>query len=446
MARKKLTFPEKGTPPDALLAELKEIQKGDVDWKHGKAFAYVYHYTDELKDFLKEVNNLYFSTNALNPMAFPSLKKFEAEAISMIADLFNGDSKVCGNLTAGGTESILLAVKTYRDWARKKMPHIKQPEMILPMSVHPAFNKAAHYFDVTAVYIPLTEDHRPDMNALKAALSDNTILIVGSACEFPRGMVDPITEMAAIAQEKGIGFHTDSCVGGFILPFLKKLGYPIPDFDFSVPGVTSISADVHKYGHGPKGCSALVFRNDRYWKNQFHAYTGWTGGIYASPTMLGTRPGGVLAAGWAVLKYMGMENYLKMAKITKEATDKLIAGVAAMPELYILGKPEAVVFSFASKDEKLNIYALGDALQERGWILDKMQTPQSLHLLVNPNHAPYVDSFLNDLKECIDIVKANPQKAEEGEAAMYGMMATFKDRDRLQDVVIGFLADQYKSR
>jgi len=318
---------KKGLDKTALFEKIAEYRKKDVDWEHGRAFAYVYHYSNELKEILKEVNNMFFSANALNPAAFPSLKIFEAETIAMIANMLNGDHKVCGNVTAGGTESIILAVKTYRDWARKKYPEIKRPEMILPESAHPAFNKAAHYFGVNQVYVPLDNNFRPILKAVESALSDNTILIVGSACDFPIGGVDPIPELARIAEERKIGFHTDACLGGFMLPFLKKLGYQITDFDFKVPGVTSISLDIHKYGHGPKGTSALVFRSDKIWKHQFHAYTKWTGGIYASPTTLGTRSGGPIAGAWATLKYMGEEGYLNAAKITKETTDRLIAEI-----------------------------------------------------------------------------------------------------------------------
>ena len=261
MKKKTIQLPKEGIPYDEILNEMKEIQKEDIDWHHGKAFGYVYHWTDEHTAFLKEAHNLFFSTNALSPLAFPSLKKFEKEVISMAGDLFHGDYKVVGNITSGGTESILMAVKTYRDWARKMHPEIKQPEIVLPISAHPAFNKAGHYFDVSMVYIPLDQEDHADLNALKAAINPNTILVVGSACDYPRGGMDPIEEMSKIALENEIPFHTDSCLGGYMLPFLKKLGYPIPKFDFEIPGVTSISADLHKYGHTAKGASTLIFRN-----------------------------------------------------------------------------------------------------------------------------------------------------------------------------------------
>ncbi len=435
---------EIGLKKEKILETIADYRKNDVDWEHGRAFAYVYHYSEELKAMLKEINNLFFSTNALNPAAFPSLKQFEAETVAMIGAMLGGDHKVVGNITTGGTESICLAVKAYRDWAKKKFPNIKHPEMILPESVHPAFNKAGHYFDVHQVYVPLDENYRPQLKAVEAALSDNTILIVGSACDFPIGGVDPITELAAIAKERNIGFHTDSCVGGFILPFLKKLGYEIPNFDFSVPGVTSISIDIHKYGHGPKGTSAILFKSDKIWKHQFYAYTNWTGGLYASPTILGTRSGGPIAGAWATLKYMGEKGYLDAARITKTTTERLIQEIKNIPELKILGNPVMTVFSFTSTDPELNIYAVGDVLMEKGWFLDKMQKPQALHCLVNPIHAHYVDEFISALKQAISEVKENPSKSNQGEAAMYGMMATFKEKDKLEDVIVGYLADQYK--
>ena len=443
--KKKIELPEKGVPYDQILAEMDELIAKDVDWKGGKAFGYVYHWTDEHEEFLAKAHNKFFSANALSPLAFPSLKKFETETISMAINLFHGDHRTCGNLTSGGTESILMAIKTYRDWAKKKYPHIKKPEMVLPVSAHPAFNKAAHYFDVTAVYVPLDENYHADIKAMEAAISENTILLVGSACDYPTGGMDPIEKIAALAKERNIGCHVDCCIGGYMLVFLQRMGYPIPPFDFEVPGVTSISADLHKYGHTAKGTSTLMFKNKKFWKNQFHAYTEWTGGVYASPTMNGTRPGAIMAAAWAGMRAMGMEGYKNAAKITKETADRLIEGINAIPELHVVGKPIMTLLSFTADDEDINMYAVADAMSERGWLMDKMMSPVSLHLIVNPHQAPVVDDFLKDMQECVKIVKANPELKASGEAAMYGMLATFDNRDKLEDVVIGFLADQYKS-
>jgi len=346
-------------------------------------------------------------------------------------------------MTSGGTESIMLAVKTYRDWAREKLPEIKEPEMVLPSSAHPAFLKGAKYFDVKSIRVPVDKiTHRADVKAMNEALNENSILMVGSACDFPRGVVDPITEIAALAKEKGIGMHVDSCLGGYMLPFVKKLGYNIPDFDFSVPGVTSMSADVHKYGYAGKGASALMFRKESLWGKSFYVYPDWEGGIYISTTMRGTRPGGPMAAAWASLKLLGVNGYMKLAEVVMDASKKLMKGIEEIPELEILGKPDMSVFSFAS--DEIDVYQLGDVLDKKGWHLDRIQYPAALHMMVNPHHAEIVEPFLNDLRASVKEVKENPSKSTEGQAAMYGMVASLPNREKIESYVINFLKSQYK--
>ena len=443
MARPKVILPEKGIPVPDLLNNMKDLIKDDINWRDGKVWSLVYHATDEHTEMLKEAYTMFFSKNALSPMAFPSLRKFETEVISMTVDLFNGDKRCCGSMTSGGTESLLMAVKTYRDWAEEKIPNIKEPEMVVPSSAHPSFDKAADYFKVKLVKVPVnSETHRADVNAMKKAITENTILIVGSACDFPRGVVDPISELGVLAQENGIGLHVDACLGGFMLPFVKKLGYEVPDFDFSVPGVTSISADVHKYGYGAKGASTILYRKERIWKHQFSVYTDWTGGVYISPSMRGTRPGGAIAAAWAAMKHLGMDGYLNLAKIVMDASKKLINGINQIPELYIIGKPVMSVFSFTS--DKIDIYQLGDRMDKKGWHLDRIQFPNALHMMVNPHHAEIVDTFLKDLQETVNDVIEHPGESTDGDAAIYGMVASLPDRDKAKDYIINFLKSQYK--
>ncbi|MBD3185822.1 aminotransferase class V-fold PLP-dependent enzyme, partial [Candidatus Bathyarchaeota archaeon] len=258
--RKEIVLPEKGMSRDKILDMMDEIQdQGDVKWKQGRAFGYVYHADDEHYEFLKKAHNKFFSENALSPLAFPSLKKFEAEVVSMAVDLLGGDRRCFGSMTSGGTESNMMALKTYREWAKDKHPEIIEPEVVMPVTAHPSLNKAAHYFGIKAVMVPIGSDFRADVKKMEAAITDNTIAMVGSAIEYSRGIVDPIPELAAIAKERGIGFHTDSCLGGYMLPFLRELGHDIPDFDLSVPGVTSISADLHKYGFTAKGASTILY-------------------------------------------------------------------------------------------------------------------------------------------------------------------------------------------
>lgn len=443
MVRPKVVLPENGIPSNELIKEMENLAKDDIQWEEGRVWSLVYHASNEHTELLKKSYNMFFSKNALSPLAFPSLRKFETEVVSMAIDLFRGDKKCCGSMTSGGTESIVMAVKTYRDWAREKFPDIKNPEMILPSSAHPAFLKGADYFDVKAVIVPVDEKtHRADVKAMENALTDNTILIVGSACDFPRGVVDPIPELAAIAEKHGIGMHVDSCLGGFMLPFVRKLGYEVPNFDFTIPGVTSISADVHKYGYGAKGASTILYRNEKVWKHQFSVYTDWSGGVYISTTMRGTRPGGAIAAAWIAMRALGVDGYMKLAKIVMDSTEKLIEGINQIPELYIIGKPVMSVFSFTSDD--LNIFQIGDVLDEKGWHLDRIQFPSALHMMVNPHHADVVDDFLKDLNDAVNQVRDHPEKVSDGEAAMYGMVASLPDRGKVKNFIVNFLKSQYR--
>ncbi|MCP4764199.1 MAG: aspartate aminotransferase family protein, partial [archaeon] len=397
--RKKVRIPEKGIPSKELLQNLSDFRDEDVNWKSGKAFGYVYHATDEIKELIRDSYDMFSSTNALNPMAFPSLKQFEAEIASMTADMLGGDTNAVGNVTSCGTESVILAVKTYWDWAHNKKG-IKNPEMIVPESIHPSFNKGAHYFNVKTITIPLDDNFKLNVSDVENAINKNTMLIVGSACDYPRGMVDPIEKLAALAKDHKIGFHTDSCLGGFMLPWLKKLGYDIPEFDLSVDGVTSISADSHKYGYGAKGTSVLLFKDKSFQKHQYFCHLPWPGGVYAHPTMTGTRPGGVIAATWAAMRHIGEDGYLSLAKKAMETTQRLKDGINAIPEMHVLGKPDMTVFSFGS--DTLNPYIIADAMQKRGWVLDRLQYPACLHVIVNPFHETVVDEFLTTLKEAVE--------------------------------------------
>jgi len=445
MARPKVVLPENGISEKDILKQMEEIREDDINWKDGKVWSLVYQASEKHTEMLKKASTMFFSKNALSPMAFPSLKKFETEVISMAVDLFRGDNRCCGSMTSGGTESLLMAVKTYRDWAREKFPHIKEPEMVVPSSAHPSFDKAADYFSVKIVKVPVNKKtHRADVKAMENAITENTILMVGSACDFPRGVVDPITELASIAKERGIGMHVDACLGGFMLPFVKKLGNSVPDFDFSVPGVTSVSADVHKYGYGAKGASTIMYRRERVWKHQFSVYTDWSGGIYISPSMRGTRPGGPIAAAWASMKALGDDGYLELAKIVMTATKELIDGINQIPDLYIIGDPVMSVFSFTS--DSVDIYNLGDLMDKKGWHLDRIQFPNALHMMVNPHHASIVDTFLKDLKEAVKDIKEHPEASSDGDAAIYVMVASLPDRNKVKDYIVNFLKSQYKIR
>ncbi len=436
-------FPQKGADSTILLEYMKTLKKHDADWNKGRTWSLVYYAGEEITEFVEQAYLLYFHENGLNPLAFPSLRTLENEVISMVTDLFHGDEATRGSLTSGGSESILMAVKTYRDLARYQHPEIEKPEMLIPITAHPAFEKAAHYFNVTPIHIPLTEDYRADVKEARKLITPNTILIVGSAPAYPHGIVDPINELSDLALEKGVPLHVDACLGGFILPFVEKLGYSVPLFDFRVPGVTSISADVHKYGFASKGVSTILYRNKDIRQFQYFAYDKWPGGLFASPTALGTRPGGAIASAWAVLKYLGLEGYVKNAEGIMKTTKALQEGIAAIQGLYIIGKPEASVFAIGSNE--LDLSVISDRMTKKGWHMDLQQYPDSLHFMVTPAHEGIVEQFLKDLR---DSVQETLKGAEEGsnQAAFYGLEGSLPEGVNVKDYLIYMLNELMTSQ
>ena len=430
-----MKLPNHSQTREAVLAALDEAREKDLRWKEGRTFSLVYYAGDDVLSLLHDAFFRYFSENALNPLAFPSLKRFENEVVAMTADMLSHPD-AAGAMTSGGTESILMAVKTARDWARAHRPNVLEPEMVLPESVHPAFEKAAHYFGVKPVHVPLDATLRADVDAMRRAINDRTILLVGSAPAYPHGVVDPIDRIGALAQEHGLLCHVDACVGGFMLPFARKLGRDVPPFDFAVPGVTSMSADIHKYGWAAKGASVVLYRTRELRRHQFVVYTDWPGGLYGSPSAPGTRPGGPIAAAWAVMNYLGEEGYLRLAKKTLDTSDAILAGIRQIPELRILGAPAISVFAFTS--DAVDVYAVGDHMQQRGWFVDRQQRPPSLHMMITPAHEKLVADITGDLRASVAGV-AKGTAAAEGSAAMYGMLGTLPDRDMVRDLVLEVL-------
>ena len=398
-----LTIPAKGRSKEGVLEAMRAARDHDIKWEQGRVFGLVYHISDEIDNLLKEAFTMFFAENGLNPTAFPSLRKFETEVVAMTAALLGGDQNVCGNITTGGTESLLMAVKTARDWSRVHRPGIREPEMVLPLTAHPAFDKAAEYFGVRAVHVPVRADFRADVEAMRAAITSNSILMAGSAPSYPHGVIDPIRELATLAQEHGLLFHTDSCVGGFMLPFVRKLGYTVPDFDFSVPGVTSMSADLHKFGYAAKPASVVLYRTPELRRHQMFVYIDWPGGIYPSPTMTGSRAGGPVAAAWALMNYLGEEGYLHITDTVMKTAKYLQEGIKAIPDLTVLSDPEMSVFAIASA--KIDVNEVADELELRGWHLDRQHFPACLHMTVNYMHVAVADEFLADLAAAAGVVR-----------------------------------------
>jgi glutamate/tyrosine decarboxylase-like PLP-dependent enzyme len=454
----------------------------DVRWRDGRVFSLVFSGGDEINHIAKAAYTTFFSENGLNPTAFPSLRRFETEVVSMVAGLVGGDDSTAGNMTTGGTESLLMAVLDAREWCRAHKPKVRTPEVVLPNTAHPAFDKAAHYFGLKLVRVAVRGDSRADVEAMRQAVTLDTALIVGSAPSYPHGVVDPIAALAKLSQERDILCHVDACVGGMMLPFVRKLGFPVPAWDFSVPGVTSISVDLHKYGYAAKGASVILYRDKALRRHQLFATTDWPGGIYASPTMTGTRPGGAIAAAWAVLNGLGEQGYLRIADTVMRTAVRLRDGINAIDGLRIVSTPEMSVMAIAS--DKDNIYEIGDEMSVRGWHLDRQQFPPTLHLTVNYAHADIANQFLADLAQAVltvrkpsmrkttnalalkavqSAVKALPESVlskltasassliggdglPQRSAAMYGMMGTLPNRGDLHELVLdlveGFTQEQ----
>jgi sphinganine-1-phosphate aldolase len=435
------TIPNQGRTADDIIDDLRSRSSADTKWREGRVFSLVYHAGEEHEKLLSRAYSLYASTNLLNPMAFGSLKQMEREIVEMAAGLFNGPSSCVGTVTSGGTESILCAVAAYRDRARRKKPWILRPELVVPSTIHPAFDKAAHLFGVKLIKVPVGPDFRADVRAMAKAISYKTIAIVGSAPQYPHGVVDPIGELGKLAQKHKLPMHVDACVGGFMLPWLEKLGRPIPLWDFRVPGVTSISADLHKFAYAGKGASLLVWRSLDDLKHQIFVATDFPGGIYASPTLLGTRPGGPIAAAWATLQSFGATGYLELVRKAADAAERFRAGISETPGLVLLGQSDSTIVSYAALG--VDTYALADRLETRGWTVDRQQRPASIHLTVTANHAAVVDDYIADLRASLAEVRADPSLAKSGTAPMYGLAAKMPVRRLVAANVRKVIANLY---
>ena len=403
-----MNIPEQGLSKEEILNTLQAFKARDLDWKAGKVWCYIYNPGEDPADVTRQAYLSYLNENGLDPSVFPSLLKIETDVVRAIINLLRGDSNAVGHLTSGGTESIMLAVKTARDKARVDQPEITQPEMVLPKTAHAAFHKAAHYLSVKPVVVDIDpQTFKVRTEEMSGAITPNTILLVASAPSYSQGVVDPIVEIGKLAQEKNLLFHVDACVGGLHLSFMRKLGYELPEFDFTTPGVTSISADLHKYGYAAKGCSAILYRNKDIRKYQIFASTETTGYTLINPTMLSSKTGGPMAGAWAILNFLGEEGYKKIVKGVQDATKRLIDGINAIDGLQVLGQPVMSMFSF--KSDVINVYQLADEMNKRGWYIQGQfstpLTPRNLHISVNQGTIHNVEALLSDLRECVEIVK-----------------------------------------
>ncbi len=429
------------------MAELNQREEGS--WRDGFVSGAVYHGDGPHLDLLNQVYALNSQSNPLHADVWPSAAKFEAEIVAMTANMLSAQearaadpaARICGTVTSGGTESILLAMRTYRDWARDRLG-IKRPEIVAPVTAHVAFDKAAQYFNIQLKKIPVDDQFQADVQAARRAITRNTIALVGSAPGFPHGTLDPLSELSELAIERGIGCHADACLGGFVLPWAERLGYPIPPFDFRLPGVTSISVDTHKYGYAAKGTSVVLYRSAELRRYQYFAATDWPGGLYFSPTFAGSRPGGLSAACWAAMLSTGEAGYLEATGRILETAKKIRQGIESIPELTVLGDPLWVI---AFTSPTLDIYRILDEMTRRGWHLNGLHRPPAVHIAITQRHTRQgvAARFLQDLATGVAAVTANPN-AEGGMAPVYGMAATLPMRGMVAELLRRYIDLLYR--
>lgn len=399
-----MPLPEHGLSHDDVVARLHAMKEDDTDWRGGRCFGLVYHAGGDVEAVARDAALLFLEENGLNPLAFPSLGRMQFELVDAARGMFHGDDDVTGYVTSGGTESILLAVKAARNRAEQERG-ITAPEIVLANSAHAAFHKAAAYFKVKVHSIPVREDWRTDVDAMAAAVNDNTVMLVGSAPQYPQGVIDPIPELGAVALDRDLNFHVDACMGGWVLPFKEQLGEFVPPWDFRVPGVTSISADIHKLGYAPKGASVVLYRDARHAEFQTFLFDDWLGGFYWSSGIQGSKSAVPIAAAWAVVNFIGADGYRDLTRTTLDATRTLVDGVRAIPGLDVLGEPDASCVAITATDPAVvDVFAVMDVLSGSGWHLDRQADPDSLHATVAANTAPVVPEFLGDLRAAVTTV------------------------------------------
>lgn len=415
------TFPEKGANIDTLLEQLASMaQREDATWESGQCSGTIYAGDHAHYNALNKAFSYFGHVNALQRDMCMSMSRFESEIIAMTLDMLHGEAaeEACGTMTAGGTDSIMNAMLSYREQAREERG-ITQPEIIWPETAHPAFCKAAHLFGMTIVPAPVDpETTLVDVDFVRAHVNEKTAVIIGSAGNYPYGTIDPIAELSEIALEHGVGLHVDGCLGGFILPWGQQLGYDIPVFDFRLPGVTSISADTHKYGYGLKGTSVLAMRTKKLRQYQYFMVTDWKGGAYASPGLAGSRSGGLIAATWTSMVSLGKEGYREHARQIFETAFAMQEVVKSHPELRLMGKP---TFCFSFRSDEFDIYHVNDFMKTRGWRFNGQQHPNAIHMCVTgpQTQAGVLEKFTADLAEAVAYAKS-PSQPKPKSGGMYG--------------------------
>jgi sphinganine-1-phosphate aldolase len=449
-------LPATGWSADAVREELKKLEEmKHTRWEDGRVSGAVYHGGDELSDLQGEAFRKFGVSNPIHPDVFPAVRKMEAEVVAMTLSLFNAPDTGAGVTTSGGTESILMAVLA----ARQKAYHergVRSPEMILPETAHTAFRKAGEYFKIKIHLVPCPHpSYRVSTSQVARLINSNTILLVGSAPNFPHGIVDDIPALSRLAVAKNLPLHVDCCLGSFIIPFLSRAGFEAPDFDFRVPGVTSISVDTHKYGFAPKGNSVVLYRSATLRKYQYYICPDWSGGVYASPNIAGSRPGALIAGCWASLMNMGESGYIdtchKIVGAAKRIEDTIRESPKLNKSLQIIGNPMVSVVAFrspptikSSDPDRVDIYSVADGMSAKGWHLNALQDPPAIHVAVTLPIVGAVDDLVRDLEAVVESVKGQAGDGKGDAAALYGVAGALPDKSIVSDLAEGFLDCLYR--
>lgn len=440
------TLPEKGWDGKRITQELDKYDDvlKSADWKSGYVSGAVYNGSPELTELSSDVYKRYAWTNPLHADMFPQIRKMEAEVVAMGLKIFNAGKDACGTMTSGGTESILMAMRAYREVAFDR--GIVMPEIVAPVTTHCALDKAADYFRMKLVRVPVSEKaFTCSARTMHRYITSNTIVLVGSAPQYPHGVIDPIKEFARLAQHYGIFMHVDCCLGGFLAPFAEKAGFNIPPFDFRLQGVTSISADTHKYGFSPKGSSLIMYSSRKLRTKQFFIATEWPGGAYGTPTIAGSRSGAIIAATWATMMHFGEEGYIEATRKIITTTQKIESGLRNIPGLYVMGKPELSVVAVGSRD--FNIYRLTTEMKKKGWHLCDLQKPAGVHIAVTMCHTQegVAEKLVTDTRQCVEIIKKEEKGDVTGMGALYGLTSKIPDQSIVNEIALSFMELLYKA-
>lgn len=402
-------MPDQGLDARALLDRLTELQQSDWDAREGRLPLHCYFASNAVDEISQAAYSQFANANALAPQAFPSCQRMERDVVAMTLNLLNGNSRSAGSITSGGTESIILALKAARDQAAANRATAR-PNIVIPDSAHPAFDKAAQLLGLSVTRVAVAADLRCDVSAMEAAITPDTILIAGSAPSLPFGLIDHIAELNEIALSKNLWMHVDACIGGLLAPFVRELGYALPAFDFALPAVRSISADLHKFGYSAKGASLVLYRDEDDHRFQFNYFSNWPKGEYFTPTLAGTRSGGPIASAWAVMHHLGRQGYLEITSALMSLRDRYLAEFARIPELAVIGPPDLTVVTVTSPS--LNIFAISNAMRERGWYMSLVARPTAIQQTVNLVHEGRFKEYFDDLCQSIAGIRHAPQSAE----------------------------------